>query len=356
LTQPAKFVWLSATIKTHPRISTLRHTQQLGWSGALVSLALIFSGAFCSAQVCPDDIEPPTPPQQALDPAFQPHIYDPDDNTTLRRLRFTPDPAIWGPGPYPTVLTIHGGEFKEEDDHGTIQQGFADYDLSQAGFLVFSIEHRLAPNGLLMGQHKHDDTPLGVASGRPPQQSNDVKQQILAALADSQCNQTIFLVGGSSGGTHALWAALDPAPTVPGWDSTTLAKIKAVVGLSGVYDLSLRRPQPSQAFINDVDNYTHTTENEGDCVARQYLASPISLVAAAMNIPPVRLYATEMNSVPPQQAVNMKAALLARDPNADVMKYTMSGSEHAFNYWHMVNNLTGECVSTEVIAFLNAHR
>jgi len=59
-------------------------------------------------------------------------------------------------------------------------------------------------------------TPFPGASDRPPQQSNDVKQQILAARADSHCNGTIFLVGGSAGGTHALWAALDPNATVPG--------------------------------------------------------------------------------------------------------------------------------------------
>lgn len=273
--------------------------------------------------------------------------------------RFVP-PAQYGSGPYPTVLTIHGGEFREQNDHGTVQQSLADYDLSQAGFLVFSIEYRLAPPGLLYHQTQHcsaEDCPAAqVASGRPPQQSNDVKQEILAALADEQCNQKIFLVGGSSGATHALWAALDPNSTVPGWGSTTLTKIKAVVGLSGVYDLPLRNPTPSPNFIDNVENYTNTTEEEADCAAKQSLASPISLVAAATNIPPIRLYATEGNSVPPQQSVNMKQALLDRDPNADVVEYTMSGSEHAFNYWHMVNNLTGQCVSTEVIAFLQAHQ
>ena len=191
-----------------------------------------------------------------------------------------------------------------------------------------------------MGQHKHDGNPEGIASGRPPQQSNDVKQQILAALADSHCNQTIFLVGGSSGGTHALWAALDPNPTVPGWNSTTLAKIKAAVGLSGVYDLSLRIPPPSDTFIHDVENYTNTSDHGAGYVAKQYAASPISLVAAATNIPPVRLYASQdEHMVLPVQSENMRDALEARDPNADVIEYTIMGSEHAFHYWHMVNDI-----------------
>ena len=73
---------------------------------------------FLFADTCPEDIEPPTPPQEVLGDAFQPHIYDPNDQTVLRRLRYSPDPAIWGDGPYPTVLTIHVGGWRHGDDHG----------------------------------------------------------------------------------------------------------------------------------------------------------------------------------------------------------------------------------------------
>ncbi len=300
----------------------------------------------------PSDIEPPTPPQEQLAAAYQPSAYDPNDHTVLRRLRYSPDPAIWGPGPYPTVLTIHVGGFRNYDDHGTPHQRLANKDLSDAGFLVFSIEYRLAPDGLLLGQHQHDNTALGIASGRPPQQSNDVKQQILAARADSHSNQTIFLAGGSSGGTHALWAALDPNPTVPNWSSAAFPK--AVVGLSGIYDLPLRTPPPPQQFINDVDNYTNTIDNFIG-LEYQYSTSPISYVYMATNqTAPARLYATDGDSVPHQQAEEMRDALQPK--GVDVLEYTLSGTLHAFAYWHTINNITGICVSTEVIAFLNAHR
>ena len=52
----------------------------------------------------------------------------------------------------------------------------------------------------------------------------------------------------------------------------------------------------------------------------------------------------------------MKQELLLRDPSADVIEYIMTGSEHCFNYWHTINDLTQTCVSAEVIAFLNAHK
>jgi hypothetical protein len=146
-----------------------------------------------------------------------------------------------------------------------------------------------------------------------------------------------------------MWAALDPQATVPGWSSAAFPK--AVVGLSGIYDLPLRNPMPSQQFINDVDIYTNSPESFVGWET-QLNASPIKFVDTATNIPPVRLYATQDNSVPPEQSENMRDALRAHDPNADVIEYTMEGSEHAFGYWHMVNNVTGECVSAEIIAFL----
>ena len=342
-------------MKIHLQISTLRHTHTRLFGACFCSLALIFSRALCLAQ-CPPDIEPTLPAQETLLPAYQPSAYTSGDTTKLRRLRFTPDTATWGPGPYPTVLTIHPGEFKEYDDHGTPQQRWADYDLSQAGFLVFSIEYRLAPDNLIVGQHVHDDSPEGIASGRPPQQSNDVKQEILAARADSQCNGTVFLVGGSAGGTHALWAALDPNATVPGWDSSKMPK--AVVGLSGVYDLPLRNPTPPPAFIGDVNNYTNTMDPLNFVQQEaEYSASPISYVYMATNqTAPVRLYATSDDPVPYQQAGEMWSALFAK--GVDVIEYTMVDSSrlHAFHYWHTTNPQTGICVSTEVIAFLNAHR
>ena len=47
-------------------------------------------------------------------------------------------------------------------------------------------------------------------------------------------------MGGSAGGAHALWCALDRNPTVPGWPIPSDPQpIKAVATLSAVCDLSL---------------------------------------------------------------------------------------------------------------------
>src|SRR5207244_5111001 len=98
------------------------------------------------------------------------------------------------------------------------------------GFLVFQIEHRLAPgDGRLPGQ---------TSSGRPPDQTDDVKRQILAALADPHCNGSIYLVGGSAGGCLSLWVMLDSTSgLVTLCNDTVRQKIKAVVSLSGISNL-----------------------------------------------------------------------------------------------------------------------
>src|SRR5574337_1142081 len=137
--------------------------------------------------------------------------------------------------------------------------------------------------------------PGTVESGRPPEQSNDIKQEIVAAYNDSQCNGEIFLLGASSGGTHAAWCALDPTPLpspATGWPLPA-GTIKAVAGLSGVYDLSYRGSDASMTFIDDVVNYTDTTD-----LGTQLSVSPIHLVASASNIPPFLLFATSDDPVP----------------------------------------------------------
>lgn len=263
---------------------------------------------------------------------------------------------MWGNGPYPVAITVHAGGFRDQDAYGSIGQRWADQDLAAAGFLVFSIDHRLAPPNTIKRQIKHTGTPEGIASGRPPQQSNDVKQQILAAYHDSHCNGTVFLVGGSSGATHSLWAALDRDPDgiVPGWPVTGVPN--AVVSLSAPCDLSSREgdiPKDVEHFAMDVENYTNTTDGDPGAAEFQYSVSPISLVAAATGIPPIRLFTTFADSVPHQQSDAMKTALLAR--GADVLEVTIQGSNlHAFAYWHTKESTTGPYVSDDVIAFLRS--
>jgi pimeloyl-ACP methyl ester carboxylesterase len=260
-------------------------------------------------------------------------------------------------------------------DNGEPHENQASYDLQQAGFLVFQVETRLAPPGKLPNQ-------LSTDTGIAPEQTDDLKRQILSALNDSQTNGNIYLVGGSAGGCLALWCALDPATTVSGWTESKRSHIKAVVSLSGPMqfcDWNNPGGIPSTAltkFENDVVGYSEITTGpasncDPDCTADitcpLNLASPVWLVTngATSSPPPVMLYATVGDHVPYSQADDMKGVLATQFPSLYVQEYVMnyaygSGYEHAFNYWHAPNNASNdtdgeECVSEEVISFLQSH-
>jgi hypothetical protein len=86
---------------------------------------------------------------------------------------------------------------------------------------------------------------------------------------------------------------------------------------------------------------------------------------ATSNPPPIRLYTTVGDHVPFYQALDMFTALITHygttghDFEKWEMTYTYaSGYEHAFHYWHQINDATGSdslCVSEEVINFLQSH-
>ncbi len=250
---------------------------------------------------------------------------------------------------------------------GNTTETEASYDLQQAGFLVFQVDHRLAPPGHLRKQANGD---LGYA----PEQTDDIKRQILAALADINCNGNIYLVGGSAGGTLALWCALDSASTVSGWNETARSHIKAVVSLSGptnFCDWSNPGGIPNCAlmqFENDLDNYVDLPD-QTDCAhdtnGNLEHASPEWLVTngATSSPPPIMLYATDGDPVPNAQATDMWSALTMQFPSLELDLYIMTypygdPHDHSYKYWHAQNNAPnsdGECVSAQVLSFLLTH-
>jgi acetyl esterase/lipase len=285
----------------------------------------------------------------------------------LQRYRFAPPWA--GPNnQFPTVLILPPDEFKlEYADAGNPTERQASFDLQYAGFLVFQVDHRLAPPGALANQLPSD-------KGYAPEQTDDLKRQILAALADTQCNGSIYLVGGSAGGTLVLWCALDPASTVSGWDETARAHIKAVVSFSGPTDFCDWSnpggipPTALTKFENDLDNYVNLppqTDCAHDPNGNLEHASPEWLVTngATTNPPPVMLYATQGDPVPYPQSIDMQNALNIQFPALEVNRYLMNYAygdqhDHSYKYWHAQNNdpnSDGECVSQEVISFLQSH-
>jgi len=253
----------------HPKVQRCSvRIKLLNYSLGLIIYAtvLLLGNRLCFAtNPCPIDGQVSPMNEETLDPLYQP--YPAGTPAVLARYRFAPDPSHY-PGPtYPTVLMLPPNIFRDDKitDEGEPHEQQASYDLQQQGFLVFQVDTRLAPPGHLPNQ-------LDTDKGYAPEQTDDLKRQILAALNDPlhQCNGNIYLVGGSSGGTLALWCALDPASTVSGWDEDTRSHIKAVVSLSGPSQFcDFMDPDggiPTDVltdFEHDLENYVHLPYSSG---------------------------------------------------------------------------------------------
>ena len=216
-----------------------------------------------------------------------------------------------GPGPHPSVLVIHGGGFFS-DENGPKQVDCAQ-DLAEAGMNAFIISYRLAPPGSIPGQR---------SDGRYPDQTNDVLLAVHAARVDRRGNGKVGAVGGSAGGSHVVYVA---AAGTKGDD-----QIDVGVSLSGAYDFADEDSWTWQdgSFYDWVTNYVGSRDP-----AKLADASPISFVNKHM--PPLLLYASTDEAMPPQQLSNLIAALnTLRSKNYQVT--TFSGHGHSFAYWSKI--------------------
>ncbi len=151
-----------------------------------------------------DPLDPtPDPPVESIPSQFQP-----PDGSQLTWQKYIPA----GTGPFPTVLVFHGGEFKGGDARDVGVQKVC-RDLKSKGFLALAVNYRLAACGRITGQ---DPNFLDRFSGRPPQQTDDAKTLVKAARSlAGLCNGNVGVLGGSTGGSHAVFIALDKTQLVP---------------------------------------------------------------------------------------------------------------------------------------------
>ena len=239
------------------------------------------------------------------------------DGTELHWVVYTPST----PGPWPAVLVIHGGGFKAG---GPLSGAECALDLADAGYIAYSIEYRLAPNGGLPGQ---------TSDGRYPQQSDDVKMAIRAARADVRANGQVAAIGGSAGGTHAAYCSLTGTK---GDD-----RLDVGVSLSGAYDFSDFSSDPNiAAFTNDVTNYVGVGANDTTAL---HAASPVNFVDADAS--PLFLINSAEDPMPFAQLGDMTTKLDSAGITA-YQQLTLPGSLHAFDYWSLVKD--------QVIAFIGA--
>ena len=308
--------------------------------------------ATCSPLPTPINAPTPTP---------IPSSYQPGDGTSLEWRPYVPTSG--GPK-WPAVLILHVGSFKQGIPFvGNIEN--CAQDLQIAGYYALIATYRLAPCGLIKGQTCHDAShdPNGL-SGRPPEQTNDVKALVQAARADSHCNGKVGVVGGSSGGAHAVWVALDQTSST-GWPNWTKGKrADAAVSLSGAYDFSDRTsenytPNPLPGFIQTMENYTNSCDP-----TYQRGKSPVSLVTSATSdIKPIFVVNTDQDPMPFHQIIDVQCVLedAGVNPNLYQVLTVPNSTAHAFEYWHDWDGIPTvppnptRTVASHVVDFLDAH-
>lgn len=227
-----------------------------------------------------------------------------------------------GHGPWPAVILIHGGEFKLGGPSTCAEAGT---DLARAGYVAFAIEYRLAPPGKLVGQ---------VSEGHYPDQTNDVKLAVIAARHDHRSNGSVAAVGGSAGGSHAVFVATTGRP---GFD-----QVDACVSLSGAYDYPDVDNSWNPAFQDAVTNYVGVPITD---TAALQAASP-AFQTGVVAPPPIFMIASALDPMPPRQLPDLLARLAANSVT-DYEQLIIPGDLHAFDYW--------STVKSDVIAFLGTN-
>jgi acetyl esterase len=118
-------------------------------------------------------------------------IFAQRNNVALEGTLFVPD----GPGPFPAVVSVHGGAWTSGDRSATVD---VDSALYEAGIVVLAADFRMPPDVVYPGSV--DDV-------------RDAVRWLHAHAAEAKTeDRLIGILGSSSGGQTALLCALDQTP------------------------------------------------------------------------------------------------------------------------------------------------
>jgi acetyl esterase len=118
-------------------------------------------------------------------------IFAQRNNLALEATLFQPD----GPGPFPAVVSVHGGAWTSGDRNGTID---IDTALYEAGVVVLAADFRMPPDAAYPGA---------------VEDIRDAVRWLHAHAAEVKTlPERIGILGSSSGGQTALLCALDQTP------------------------------------------------------------------------------------------------------------------------------------------------
>jgi acetyl esterase/lipase len=244
----------------------------------------------------------PSPP--AYTPKF-PYGDQPNQFGQLRTPGLLPPEAMPVHGPFPVVVLIHGGFWRDSFDLGLMAPLAT--DLSGRGYATWNLEYR----------------GVGSSGGGWPETAEDIAAGIdfLAEIADEHGLDLgrVIVIGHSAGGQLALWsAARDHLPGgAPG--RNPVVRPAAVVSLAGVNDLATA--DRSDLGAGAVATFLG---RDADRTALYPEASPLELLPLGVSV--LLVHGDEDKNVPISQTNDY--AMAARASGDYVEVQTVSGGDH----------------------------
>lgn len=234
------------------------------------------------------------------------------------------------PAPRPVVVWMHGGAFASEDVTRLTRPEQAFLALAQQGYLMVSIDYRLAQEAPFPAQIQ--DAKCAVRFLKANAERLGVDPDRIAVWGES--------CGGQLAGLMAVTGGIEGFEGDGGWNDYS-SDVAVSVAWNGGYDMStLTRMQQDPVFIL---TYGGTFEEKRELVMK---ASPVSYVQRK-TCPFLAMYgeASAAKGAPESQSEAFCEALRANGNDAEA--YGVPGQGHGF--------FTGQEHYDQLYAFLNKH-
>ena len=231
-----------------------------------------------------------------------------------------------GPGPHPAVIYVHGGGWTRGSKEPGPRQ-FLMPHASGAGYVIFSIEYRLAP------EHQY------------PAAADDVRAAIRfvqASAARFRVDPTRLAISGASAGGHLVSLVGTTPCDGPAGRGPAGCSVRAIIDFFGPVDLrGGRNVAPVRAFLGPgLDS-----DDAGRLLTE---ASPITHVSR--DDPPVLILHGDRDPVVPYaQSVAFERAL--REAGASIRLVTVPGGDHGGN-WTRIASVDWR---SEIVRWLDQH-
>jgi acetyl esterase len=218
-----------------------------------------------------------------------------------------------GKGPHPIAIIIHGGGYHGGDSKSGSEAYVADF-LAPAGYAVFSVNYRLAP------QYPY------------PYMVQDVQRAVRyirhnAAKWDAEPEE-IALVGGSAGGFLSNMVGLLNAPGDPGASDPVDRESAGAQAVVSLYAQSSFEYVPLNADVHRLLDPLIAQKGEHEAIRE---ASPITY--ARKDDPPfLEILGDQDEYIPFSEATNLKAALEKVGVRCDIIR--IPGGNHGTGGWN----------------------